>query len=297
MHSVSSSRKPPPSPGFAVASENFSDFLTIAAIAIVAYAITDFIHEGIGHGGMCLLIGGHPALLSTVQFECVRLVASSGPKFSEVTRSHADARLVAAGGTLANFAAGIISWLALRFVVRASRLRYLLWILMAINFMDAAGYFLFSGVANFGDWKAVISGLQPAWAWHLLLVVAGGALYVAFVRLGASELRPFLGSDRAERPQRVRRLTLTPYFCGSIFLCISALPNPGGMFLVAASAAAAAFGGTSGFVWMRQWFRNPRFGPTPLQMPLLTRSWAWIVSAAILGIAFIAILGPGIRPH
>ena len=60
------------------------DLFTIAAVAIVAAVITDFVHEGLGHGGMCVATGGQPLMLSTVHFEC-----------------SADTRLVAAGGTLA----------------------------------------------------------------------------------------------------------------------------------------------------------------------------------------------------
>jgi hypothetical protein len=53
--------------------------LTIVAIAIVATVIADFIHEGLGHGGMCAATGGQPLALSTVYFECsvdTRLVAA-----------------------------------------------------------------------------------------------------------------------------------------------------------------------------------------------------------------------------
>ena len=34
------------------------DLLTIAAIAIAATVIADLIHEGLGHGGMCVATGG-----------------------------------------------------------------------------------------------------------------------------------------------------------------------------------------------------------------------------------------------
>jgi hypothetical protein len=71
------------------------DLLTIAAIAIVATVIADFIHEGLGHGGMCVATGGRPLLLSTVHFEC-----------------NVDTRLVAAGGTLANLTFGVLPWVA-----------------------------------------------------------------------------------------------------------------------------------------------------------------------------------------
>ena len=35
------------------------------------------------------------------------------------------------------------------------------------NLFTGTGYFFFSGVANFGDWAAVIHGLQPYWAWRV----------------------------------------------------------------------------------------------------------------------------------
>ena len=38
------------------------DPLTIAAIGLLAGALTDLIHEGLGHGGACLLVGGKPTL-------------------------------------------------------------------------------------------------------------------------------------------------------------------------------------------------------------------------------------------
>ena len=35
---------------------------TVIAIALVAYALTNVAHEGIGHGGMCVAMGGEPRL-------------------------------------------------------------------------------------------------------------------------------------------------------------------------------------------------------------------------------------------
>src|SRR6202045_3693981 len=79
------------------------DLLTIAAITIAATVIADFIHEGLGHGGMCIATGGRPLVLSTVHFEC-----------------SADTRLVAAGGTLANLMFGTLSWGAVRAVKQSA---------------------------------------------------------------------------------------------------------------------------------------------------------------------------------
>ena len=100
------------------------DLLTIAAVAIVAAIITDFVHEVLGHGGMCVATGGQPLVLSTVHFEC-----------------SADTRLVAAGGTLANLIIGMLSWAAMRAVKKSAPWLYFLWLLMSFNLFEAGGYF------------------------------------------------------------------------------------------------------------------------------------------------------------
>ena len=56
----------------------YPDLFTIAAIAMVATVIADFIHEGLGHGGMCAATGGQPLVLSTVHFECSAEHSSGG---------------------------------------------------------------------------------------------------------------------------------------------------------------------------------------------------------------------------
>src|SRR5262249_10335743 len=83
----------------------------IIAIAIVAFAIANLLHEGAGHGGACVLTGGHAKVLSSVHFECDR-----------------DSRFIAAAGTLVNFITGFLCWLGRRFIKRASgNLQYFLW--------------------------------------------------------------------------------------------------------------------------------------------------------------------------
>ena len=45
------------------------DLLTLAAVAIVAYAVANVIHEGLGHAGTCVLVGGRPTVLSSMHFD------------------------------------------------------------------------------------------------------------------------------------------------------------------------------------------------------------------------------------
>ncbi len=168
---------------------------------------------------------------------------------------------------------------------------------MTINFLQAGGYFLFSGVGNIGDWAAVIQGFQPAWFWRVGLTMLGVGSYLIFVWIALLEMRPFLGQEEPERLQRAKKLTLVPYFTGGILSCVAGLFNPVGMILVAISAAAASFGGTSGLAWMWQMFRGNRIARTAFEMQLLSRSRAWMITAGIMGVLFISVLGPGLKFH
>lgn len=257
------------------------DLLTIAAIAIAATVIANFIHEGLGHGGMCVATGGQPLVLSTVHFEC-----------------SADTRLVAAGGTLANLIFGALSWVAMRAVKQSAPWRYFLWLLMTFNLFGVGGYFLFSGIGNIGDWAAVVAGWQSAWAWRVGLAALGIVTYFfLFVPLSVRELRPFLGNDANIRVRRARQLTLVPYLTGGVLSCAAGALNPVGPLLILISAAAASFGGNSGLAWMWALLYGPRFPSSEFQMPEIQRSRGWILAAAVLAIGFVLGLGPGLRFH
>lgn len=257
------------------------DLLTIAAIAIVATVIGDFIHEGLGHGGMCVATGGQPLVLSTMHFEC-----------------SVDTRLVAAGGTLANLIFGTLSWVAMRAIKQSATWRYFFWLLMTLNLFGVGGYFLFSGIGNIGDWAAVVAGWQPAWAWRVGVAGLGIVTYFfLFVPLSLRELRPFLGKDAKIRVRRARRLTVVPYLTGGVLSCAAGALNPVGPLLILVSAAASSFGGNSGMAWMWTLLYGPRFLSSEFQMPEIERRCGWIIAAVLLAIGFIIGLGPGVRFH
>ena len=257
------------------------DLLTIAAITIAATVIADFIHEGLGHGGMCVATGGQPLVLSTVHFEC-----------------SADNRLVAAGGTLANLICGALFWVASRAVKRSTSWRYFFWLLMTFNLFSGGGYFLFSGIGNIGDWTAVVAGWQPAWAWRVGLAALGIVTYFfVFVPLSLRELRPFLGKDAKIRVRRARQFTVTPYLTAGVLACLAGALNPVGPLLILISAAAASFGGNSGLAWMWKLLYGPRIPSSEFQMPEIEPSRGWIIAALVLAIGFITGLGPGVKFH
>src|SRR5260370_33608587 len=73
------------------------DVLTVCAISLLAEILANVLHEGLGHAATALLTGTKSGGLTTVAW------------FSDVA-----SRLVAAGGTLANLAAAMVFWIALR---------------------------------------------------------------------------------------------------------------------------------------------------------------------------------------
>lgn len=252
------------------------DRLTLVAIAIVAGAVTIALHEGLGHGGACVLSGGRNLLISSVTENC------------SVTNNW-----ITAAGTLVNLAAGGLFFLWARRVRRAVHLRFFLWLAMTFNLLAAAGYWLFSGLGNIGDWAIILAGHHPAWLWHLAMALIGLAVYIAFVWLVVRELKPFLPRDDS-RVARAQTLMLVPYFAFGVVNCAAGAFNPVGPVLIVISAAAASFGGASGLCWGWQFVHNPHFASPGQAMPTLSRSRAWIIAGAIAAALLIGVLGPGI---
>ena len=120
------------------------DRLTVIAISALACILQDVLHEGLGHGVTAWLSGAHRMTMSTVALQ-----------------SDIGTRWISANGTLVNLLFAAIFWSLL---LRPQRYRpaahYFLVLAMAGNLFTGTGYFLFSGVFNFGDWAAVMNTTQ-----------------------------------------------------------------------------------------------------------------------------------------
>lgn len=257
------------------------DPFTVGAIAILAYMLGNVLHEGLGHGGACVLAGAKPLVISSVHFEC-----------------SVESRLVMAGGTLMNFLAGAVFFVLGRLTgPRYPRLKYFFWICMTVNFYTATGYFLFSGIGGIGDWGDFIPGLTPQWLWRIGLTIFGAATYLLAARTSLLELRPLIGSNKEQRYRRAVRLSMIPYFAGGILMCVAGSLNPKGAILILISAAASTFGGTSGLMWSPKILRSGTlipYGP-PAEPPPIRRSWTLVVAACIIAIGFMGVLGPSVH--
>lgn len=260
------------------------DWLSLAALGVLAFALTDVSHEALGHGLATLAVGGKAVLLTTCNFN------SSG-KYS---------RWIPAAGGLMNLAVGLGSLATLRLISPLGPLlRYFLVLVAAFNLFFAFGYPAYSGIARFGDWAAVVSGLEPHWLWRVVLVVVAVAGYYGSMKLLARALAPFAGAaglPTAVVPDnaRLERITRIPYVAAMILACLAGALNPGGWLTMLTSglpAAAAAIGLTQmdhfiGPVWKK----DSQEIVEPVQ-----RSLPWVMAAVVVLILFVGVLGPGIR--
>ena len=243
------------------------DAKTITAMAVVASAAATFLHEGVGHGLTAWLRGDIPTELTSNHLNAVR-----------------PDRLVSAGGTLVNLIVGCFAYLASRNTAGSNR-RYFLWLFSAFNLLAGAGYFLFSGVLGLGDWNDVIAAIPAQSVLRIGMAVFGAALYFAVVRLLAVGVRPFCPARGQYNV--VGRL---PYIVACLFSCIAGSLDPMGLRLFFLSTVPAAFGGSSGLIWAD--CLMPRHASVS---QLVERSPLWWIAALVLGIAYIAILGRGVR--
>lgn len=263
-----------------------ADWLTVIAVAVVVHAVAvSVVHEGLGHGGACLLAGCRPQLLTTMQFQGdERTVSSAGIKF------------IAAGGTLANLAAATITVGLLRWRrERANATAFFLWLFATVNLLAATGYLLYSGVSNIGDWADVVHGLTPFWIWHGSLFLFGAGMYWLATRWAMGQLGRRLGTSGAARVAEANRYTLTAYAIGGLLSLAAGLFEPGGALIVLISGVAGSLGGASGLAWGPQLLRDPRVGEPREPALRVTRDWRWIVAGAVAAVVFVFVLGHGVR--
>jgi hypothetical protein len=251
------------------------DFLTVISVAIIAYAAADMVHEALGHGTACLLLGFRMVRLSTVALEAVN-----------------DGYLVPAAGTIANIAAGAVSLLVFHRLRGFNATRFFFWLFALINIFNGVGYLLFSGLSNFGDWSVVISGFTPHWAWRAGLAVTGAVLYVWAARMGAAALSGLVRQGLIPKAD-LGRLILPAYIAGGVLMVAASVFNPIGPELILLSGAAASFGSSCGLINIPSMVEGDAAGQPEIQT--LPESRAWIIAAIPVAAVFVGILGPGIR--
>jgi hypothetical protein len=249
------------------------DTLTLIAIGVVSYIFADLCHEALGHALVCLITGGKVLVLTSVFF-----------------RSDPGSRLVDAAGPCANLLAGAVLLMALARARKVSLpTRLFLVFAMAFNFFWGAGYFLYSGVADEGDWALVIRGLPAPMFWRAALVVLGLVGYSLATRLVARAVGGFAGGSD------IRRLVLIPYVAAGVAACLAALFDRGDPSGALAGAARETFLANVVMLALPGSVAR-RAGVGAPDGIYVARSLGWIMGSAIVFLVFAAVMGRGFRP-
>ena len=258
------------------------DWLTVMAISALAYVLSTALHEHGGHASACVALGGSVRAFGAFYVDCDY-------------RAMGDAaiRLVAIAGPVASVLSGLIAARLLR-SARAQLSRLFCWLMASIGLMTGFGYMMFSAVAGIGDFgvgpEGALHGVPMEWLWRVLMGMVGYLLYDRGVLWSMRQLAAFTGGFE-DRAQRVRRISLACYIAGCAASVVIGLFNPLGVVIVLSSAAAASLGGTSGFAWGPY---RARIGAGDSGATVFPRSWAWIVVAVVVVLAYGVVFGPSI---
>lgn len=257
------------------------DIFTVAGIAAVAGVITTLLHEGLGHGGMCVLIHGKPLAWGAYYFDCGEdgLPAMAG-------------RIVAAAGSTVNLIlAGLLGLAVAADLKRPGKhgaWTVFLWLMFCVNAMTWAGYYLFSGVAGIGDWgeEGVLKTVSNPLIWRGVMAIGGMAIYVWLTRLAMRWLGKITGDFKA-----ARGLSWTAYATGGIVAILIGLRNPEGWWIVVFSSMASSLGGTSGLLWGVRWARTDAPG-LDFALP---RNGLWIGLGVVAAALYAWYFGPTLK--
>jgi len=136
---------------------------TLATIGILAYMIADIIHEVIGHGITCLIIGNKIELLTSVYF-----------------KSKPGSILVDLGGPVANILIGTLTFFILK---KISFAKFFFFQLTAYNLFWFSGTILHSALSKTGDWTFAIKEISISPYGKIFLIITGILCYVFCIQL------------------------------------------------------------------------------------------------------------------
>ena len=255
---------------------------TVAAIGVAAYAVTDLVYLGF-QGAACVYEGCE---LVEIASSAVRKVPPNFPGFEPL--------LVHTGGALGNLTVFLLGWaLTSRNSDWSTPMKYFLWLTMTLNGLVAGGQILISNAFDAGDWAMLTHNWPYRILWKLLFTAIGFGIALFAFTISREGIEIFLGRKLEHRRALLPILGGVPYLAGGLFITATAALSVNNKLESIAVAAIWTFGLTA---WLLIFARMPDLPRprTPHRPLVVGRSPSWIAAAAILAVAFAAVLGPGI---
>jgi hypothetical protein len=261
------------------------DLVSLIAISIIAWSLANFLHEVIGHAGSAALLGIPVRAVSTttmyIEWDQIKSVGED--------------RIINAAGAGMNFLSGIIALLYLRSnKITCSATRYFLWLFSTISFTIVTMNLISAPLIGEGDWALFIKEFERRELWKAGVVVVGTILaipgYVLPLRLWMPDLK---GNRRV-----LLKITVIPVITIIVVQSLSLIGSPFSSLppennhLIASVFAYFHF-----FLWatLVNILPVPRSKNT-VESIHLPRSNVYLGIGFMIGIIFIAVLGPGLGP-
>ncbi len=171
-----------------------------ATVGILAYIIADIIHEVIGHGGTCLLIGNKITLLTSAYFK-----STPSNIFVDI------------GGPIANLIFAVLTLLILNKTTKLFTILLLIHISI-YNLFWFVGTILHSSVSKNGDWTFATQELNIGKYQNYFLAITGISLYIFSTQLLSRRLRKVV-----EENSLTKQDFILPFLFASISAFIAGL--------------------------------------------------------------------------
>jgi hypothetical protein len=246
------------------------DWLTAVAIGLLAMCFVTFAHEALGHGGMCLALGGHIRLLTSSLFRC------------DVKTGWLDV-----AGPLGNLFVATLALVSLRFVpARLISLRLFLITVTAFAYFWESGYAIRAMRLKEGDLYFALQFFwgDPSPLLRAAVAIAGLILFVFTARL-ATKLLLDIWPDAAP----ARRIARTVWFSATLGAGFAALAYRGQGWGDLRDAVLEIGLASFPFLFIPLRSRVPD-GP----VVFLERNYVTIVAAVVLYAMFVMTMGRGI---
>ncbi len=258
-----------------------TDILTLIAISIVAYTLVIIGHELIGHGGVCLLVGGELRGITSTDLYCT---------FTNPVEWKY--KLMVAGGALVNFLSVVLSIILIRNKKCNLHTVYFLWVFMNLNLFLASSYLIASPLLGFGDWNSLVSTLPFPLLWRILLSLIGVGLSLWGIRISLHVLVRKFNLAENDSEKWIKILSRVPPFTVGIIAIIMGLVSPLDVKW-SMSLALASFLALLWMVNLHAWGHPPN-NEEAHSIIALNRNVFWLVSGTVALIFLIVVLAPGI---
>jgi hypothetical protein len=246
-----------------------SPALVVLSVAVLAGITPPVTHEFIGHGSVCLAVGGHPTVVSTSMFWCT-----------------VPAPVVASGGPAANLLAGLIClMLRLRLRRPPPALQLYLTLVTAFAWFWEGGYAIQAMLLRRGDLYDLLAHTlgPPGIGMSILIALAGATLYIISAAVTRTALLSIAGNATL-----ARHVSRSSWLAGTLAVTIAASISPLGPTNLLDTVLSIGLAGLPLLVFV------PRRGASSITGNPFTGNAMLPVLTAVMWVLFTATLGHGI---